>query len=155
MRTLIIYISFHHGNTEKVARKMAEVLGADLLKTNEVSDVSILKEYDLVGFGSGIYVGRHHGSLLNLADKLPNLKNKRTFVFSTSGFGECLINRFNQPLCRKLTDKGFNVIGKFSCRGFDTVGPLKLIGGMHKGRPNEEDLKNAENFARSLKEKIK
>ena len=30
------YESIHHGNTEKVARAIAEVLGADLKKANEV-----------------------------------------------------------------------------------------------------------------------
>jgi len=51
-------------------------------------------------------------------------------------------------------EKGFDVIKEFSCKGFDTVGPFKFIGGISKGRPNEKDLENAKNFARSLKDKI-
>ena len=43
-----------------------------------------------------------------------------------------------------------NVVGEFSCRGFDTVGPFKLIGGVNKGRPDERDLENAKKFARGI-----
>jgi len=63
------------------------------------------------------------------------------------------IHDFDKPLKEKLLEKGLNVIGEFSCRGFDTSQAAKVIGGLHKGRPNEEDLKQAENFAKSLKDK--
>ncbi|MCI2427102.1 flavodoxin, partial [Candidatus Acetothermia bacterium] len=62
MKALIIYLSVHHNNTEKVARVLAKALDADLLKVRE-ADAAILKQYDLIGFGSGIYFGRHHKSL--------------------------------------------------------------------------------------------
>jgi hypothetical protein len=32
------------------------------------------------------------------------------------------------------------------------VGPFKLIGGINKGRPDEKDLKQAEIFARGLRD---
>jgi flavodoxin len=57
-------------------------------------------------------------------------------------------------LKEKLSGKGFEIIGEFSCKGFDTWGPFKLIGGLNKGKPDEEDFKSAERFANSLKEKI-
>jgi hypothetical protein len=44
-------------------------------------------------------------------------------------------------------------VGDFSCNGWDTWGPLKLVGGTNKGRPNEQDLQEARVFARGLKEK--
>jgi flavodoxin len=53
-----------------------------------------------------------------------------------------------------LQSKGFEVIGEFNCAGFDTVGPLRIIGGINKGRPNDEDLTQAEAFAKNLKGKI-
>ncbi len=145
MKTLIIYTSVHHGNTEKIAKVIAKVLNATLLKTNEV-DVNTLKEYDLIGFGSGIYAWRHHRSLLKLANKLPTL-NKKAFIFSTAGAPS--ISNHNS-LRKKLINKGFTIVKEFSCKGFDTFGPLKLIGGLNKDRPNEQDLKKSENFAKSL-----
>ena len=55
MKGLIIYISVHHGNTEKVANIMANTLDASLLQVKQV-DTSILEQYDLIGFGSGIFL---------------------------------------------------------------------------------------------------
>ena len=154
MKTLIIYNSIHQGNTEKVAEAMADVLEAKLVKPQDV-DINAIAEYDLVGFGSGIYVGKHHKSILKLIDRMPFQKNKKSFIFSTSGMKEGgIFNRFNQSLKEKLSEKGFSIVDEFSCRGYDTYGPFKIIGGISKGRPNKKDLEQARNFAQSLLEKI-
>ena len=34
----------------------------------------------------------------------------------------------------------------YGCPGFDTYGPFKLVGGMNKGRPNQEDIDGAVAF---------
>jgi len=95
----------------------------------------------VIGFGSEIYFGKHHKSLFELVDKLPIL-NKKAFVFSTSGVSNKLnflnnishwTTNFQNPLKEKLIKKGFKIIGEFNCRGFDTFGPFKLIGGINKG----------------------
>lgn len=161
MKTLIIFLSIYHGNTEKIAKAMAEVLDAGLMKLSQVNLVS-LPTYNLIGFGSGIYFGEHHKSLLTFADKIPVLKGKKAFIFSTSGvsnklnFLHNILHRtahFHNPLKENLLRKGFDIIGEFSCRGFDIVGPFKLVGGINKDRPNEEDLKRAKNFVKELKNK--
>jgi len=150
MKTLIIYISVHHGNTEKIAKEIARELDAKLLRPWEVN-VSDLSEYDLIGFGSGIYFQKHHKALLNLLDKLPKAENKKAFIFSTSAVRKMrLLNDFDKPLKEKLLEKGFDIIAEFSCRGFNRYGPWKLIGGISKGRPNEKDLEKARNFAKDL-----
>ena len=148
MKALIICISVHQGNTEKVARAMTEVLDAELLKTDEV-DINALKEYDLIGFGSGIYFFRHHKALLNLLARVPIMENKKVFIFSTRGIGP--VGFYHRALRKRLLKKGADIVGEFSCRGFNSYGPYRLIGGMNKGRPGEEDLENARNFARGLK----
>ena len=146
MENLIIYVSIHHGNTEKVAKAMAEILSAELVKPDDV-DITALSKYDLIGFGSGIYFGKHHKSLLSLVDKLPVLKNKKAFIFYTSGGDKSDSDR---ELREKLLAKGFDIIGAFSCPGWDTWGPLRLFGGIYQGRPNKEDLEKARNFAKDL-----
>jgi flavodoxin len=157
MKTLIIYISIHHGNTEKIAKEIAGVLDAKLLAPREVN-VNDFSECDLVGFGSGIYFGKHHENLLRFVDRLPMQENRKAFIFSTSGMKNGIAQRphgssdFNKLLKEKLLGKGFDIIGNFSCRGFDTYGPFKFIGGISKGRPNKEDLEKARKFARSLKD---
>lgn len=40
-------------------------------------------------------------------------------------------------------------------KGFDSVGLLKLIGGINRGRPDENDLKRAECFAIKLLSDLK
>jgi flavodoxin len=151
MKALIIYISIHHGNTEKVAKAMANVLDAAFLEAKQ-ANASMLGQYDLIGFGSGIYFGKHHKSLLDFVDKLPVLRNKKAFIFSTSGLRKIpFVHNFDKPLKEKLQRKGFDIIGEFSCRGLDTYRATKLVGGVNKGRPDAEDLKQAEDFASGLK----
>jgi len=151
MKALIIYISIHHGSTEKVAKVIANILDADLLQV-EQADASMLEQYDLIGFGSGIYFGKHHKILLDFADRLPVLRNKKAFIFSTSGLRKMrFIHNFDKPLKEKLERKGFDIIGEFSCRGYDTSQAAMIVGGINKGRPNARDLQRAEDFARGLK----
>lgn len=151
MKALIIYISVHHGNTEKVAKVMANILDATLLQVKQ-ADANMLEQYDLIGFGSGIYFGKHHESLLDFVDKLPVLTNKKAFIFSTSGLRKIpFVHNFDKPLRKKLQRKGIDIIGEFSCRGLDTYRATKLVGGVNKGRPNADDLRQAEDFASGLK----
>jgi len=150
MKALLIYISVHHGNTERVAKVMANILDADLLQVKQV-DASMLEQYDLIGFGSGIFFGRHHKSLLDFADRLPMLRDKKAFIFSTSGLRKIqFIHNFDKPLKEKLQRKGFDIIGEFSCRGFDTSWAAMIVGGINRDRPNAKDLKKAEDFARKI-----
>lgn len=130
---------------------MANILDADLLQVNQV-DASMLKHYDLIGFGSGIYVGKHHSSLLDFVDKLPMMRNKKAFIFSTSGLRKMrFIHNFDKPLKEKLQQKGLDIRGQFSCRGYDTSQAAMIVGGINRNRPNAKDLKQAEDFARDLK----
>ena len=153
MKTLLIYISVHHGNTEKVVKAMANILDADLLRVEQVNP-NLLEQYDLIGFGSGIYFGKHHKSLLDFVDILPMLRNKKAFIFSTSGLRRLrFIHDFDKPLKERLSEKGFDITGDFSCRGFDTSPAAMILGGIQKGRPNAKDLERAEDFARGLTDK--
>jgi flavodoxin len=150
MKALVIYVSLHHGNTEKVARAMANVLGTVPLQVKQ-ADSDMLGPYDLIGFGSGIYFGRHHRSLLDFVDKLPPIENKKAFIFSTSGLRKIrLVHDFDRALEEKLRCKGFEIIGEFSCRGLDTYRATRLVGGINRGRPNTGDLQRAEDFARAI-----
>lgn len=145
MKSLIIYSSIHHGNTKKIAVAMAEAIGADLLQTDEVKG-TLLEQYDLIGFGSGIYNGKHNSKLCQIAEK-SQIKGKSVFVFSTGGIGN---KKYNKTLIDHLTSNGALVKNSFSCKGFDTYGIFKWIGGISKGHPNSKDIESARNFAKSL-----
>lgn len=150
MKSLLVLFSYHHNNTEKIANIFAKVLDAEI-KTPPQINPAELKEYRLIGFGSGIYAGKHHESLLDLTGRLPPVTSGQAFLFSTSGvtFG---VAKFHSSLKEKLQAKGYRIVGEFNCLGFNTNSFLKRFGGMNKGRPNAKDLKRAEEFAESLKQ---
>jgi flavodoxin len=111
-----------------------------------------LQEYDLIGFGSGIYGAKHHEDLLDLADRLPQVTDRKAFIFSTSTFPwEHEVAKNHSTLKEKLQSKGYRIVDEFNCPGFNTNSFIKNIGGLNKGRPNAEDLKDAEEFAQNLK----
>jgi len=154
MKTLLVLVSYHHHNTEKIANVFANVLDAPI-KTPQQVKPEELEAYGLIGFGSGIYSGKHHADLLDLADNLPQVTDKKAFIFSTSAItSEAKIAKDHALLKEKLQSKGYVIVGEFSCKGFNTNSFLKLFGGMNKGRPDAEDLKNAEEFASRLKRRI-
>ncbi len=146
MKSLIIFKSMHHGNTEKVARAMASVLNAELKPLEEAKPKEILN-YGLVGFGSGVYGSNTHKELFRFVEGLPPANGKKAFVFSTSGSGK---PENNARLEEMLAGKGFSVVGGFASKGLITWGPFKLFGGGNKGRPNQGDLENARKFAAGL-----
>lgn len=151
MKSILVLYSYHHMNTEKIAEVFAKVLDAKIKTPNQVKPEEI-EEYDLVGFGSGIYSAKHDESLLELADKLPQVTGKKAFLFSTAGItGKSKATKDHSKLREKLESKGYIVVDEFQCKGFNTNSFLKLFGGMNKGRPNARDLKNAEEFSLNLK----
>ena len=58
---------------------------------------------------------------------------------------------YSKQIRRELAAKGFRDLGSFSCRGLDTVGPLRFVGGVNKGRPDADDLDQAAAFAVKLR----
>ncbi len=153
MKTIIIYKSYHHMNTEKVAKAMAETMNATLVRVEDVKPGE-LEGYELVGFGSGIYGGKTHRDILKLVDEIDPM-DKKVFIFSTSGIhGE----NYHDLLIEKLKFKGAEIMGEFNCPGevrllglnLDLKGPLGWFMGKNKGHPNEMDLNNARIFAEGI-----
>jgi len=149
MKTLIVYTSYHHGNTEKIARAMGAVLNAELRSPESIKPEQV-GDYDLVGFASGNYFGKFDKRLVNFIDNLPRYSGKNAFIFSTSGSA---FQKAHEELKKYLEDKGFTIVGEWTCRAFDTFGPLKLLGGINKGKPDEVDLEAARKFAEGLRDK--
>jgi flavodoxin len=159
MNVLVVLLSYHHGNTKKVADVIARVLDADVRTPQDVTPEEASR-YDLLGMGSGIYSGRHHQTLLELAERLPPVTSKRAFLFSTSSavmVGDAGSKRFQEymgeihaPLREKMIYKGYSISGEFSCPGLNTNSFIRHFGGLNKGRPNVEDLAHAEDFARMV-----
>ncbi len=60
---------------------------------------------------------------------------KNVFLICTYG-GRPVFKSIEQVIAYKHD----NIVGRFSCKGFDTFGPFKLIGGESKGHPDEKDI---------------
>jgi flavodoxin len=156
MKSLVIVFSYHHKNTETIAQVVAKVLDAPVRTPQQVRPEEIA-EYDLVGFGSGIYSATFDQSVLDLVDRLPHAAGKMAFLFSTYGAPAFIANREfieknHGQIREKLKAKGYTIIGEFGCAGWNTNSFLRLFGGLNKGRPDARDLRHAEEFAENLKQ---
>ena len=144
MKTLICYASTEHENTKRVAESVKDLGDIDLL------DIGTLKEgqhietegYDLLGFGSGIFAGHFAKNLKSEVEALPDMtrKNKKAFAFSTGSFDNFSKHKELNQIFEK---KGLQVIDGFTCKGYNTFPLFKVVGGLAKGHPNEEDFEKA------------
>ena len=82
MKSVIVYASPHHGNTRKVAERMAVKSGARL--------VDILREgppdlsgYGLIGLASGAYFGTLHKEIVRFAREAVFAPEQRVFLVDT------------------------------------------------------------------------
>lgn len=147
----LVCASRHHGNTLRIADAMGAALNAEIMTTDAALH-SGLDRFDLVGFGSGIYFGRHDRRLLRLVETLTVLP-KAVLIFSTAGL-PWLSPASHWPLRRRLKRCGCRILGEFSCAGYDTVGPLAWIGGLNRGRPDAGDCNRSRQFAAEVLRKI-
>lgn len=141
MKTAIIYYSEHHGNTKKLLDAIAKSNDVSLIDTSGTPNAD-LSAYDLIGFASGIYNSKYHDLVLKFAEKnLPH--NKRVFLIYTYGMKR---KSYADAIQQITHSKDAHMLGVYSCPGFDTFGPLKFVGGIAKGRPNDEDIAAAVKF---------
>ncbi len=102
--------------------------------------------YDCIGFASGIYYSKFQETVLNFARQyLPN--GKDVFFVYTCG---SMRKDYTRDISEIVTSKGARILGEYGCRGFDTFGPFRLIGGVAKGHPNADELQRAKAFYLSL-----
>jgi flavodoxin len=161
-KVLMILAASPAGSTAKVARAIADELGAQVVGPDQ-GDLARYSDFTLIGFGSGIFHGEHHAALLALADELPPAPHAKAFLFSTCGIParfarpEVLADYYSRnhaALREKLRAKGYEIVGEFGCPGFNDNKFLKLFGGFNRGRPNAADLGSARSFAKRLKQQL-
>ena len=146
MSTAIIYYSEHHGNTKKLLDAISaadpEVELIDVTK-----DTKDLTNYDRIGIASGIYFSTFAKQVLSYAeDYLP--EGKPVFFIYTHGAAK---GSFLKGI-REITEKKHcPELGEYRCQGYDTYGPFKLVGGLAKGHPTQEEIDGAVSFYQGLK----
>lgn len=145
MKTAIVYYSKHHGNTKKLIDALAKEHDITALDATEAKSAD-LSGYDMVGFASGIYYSKFHKSVLEFAqENLPD--GKPVFFLYTYGAEK---KGYTKAITEAVSGHNAKILGEFGCFGFNTFGPFKLIGGIAKGHPDENDLLNVEAFFSKL-----
>ena len=144
-KAVIIYASTHHGSTRKLVEAIANQYGIDQIDATK-QQYADLSQYDLIGFASGIDFGKFYDCVEQfLENKLP--EKKQVFFLYTCAR---VSNRFTETIKTAARKKGAVILGEYGCRGFNTYGPWKIIGGMNKGHPTQEEITEAVRFFESI-----
>lgn len=131
-QTAIVCFSNHHENTKRLVSTAGE---ADIFPVGQVT-AEELSSYRLIGFASGIYMGKPHASLLDLAASIAQQRKgnlPRVFAVCTSGSGS---KGYIRGFQARLEELGLEVAGTFSCKGLRHFRPLEA-GGRHCKAPPE------------------
>lgn len=148
MKTAIAYYSQHHGNIKKLLDAIKEMGDVTLINVAECREAD-LSGYDLIGFASGIYFSKFSEKVMEFAKiNLPG--EKRVFLICTYG----VKGNYTKEMKQIISEKSCQLVGTYGCRGFDTFGPFKYIGGIAKGHPNEKDVNGAVEFYRRIGESL-
>ncbi len=145
MKTAIIYVSVHHGNTKKLIDAIKSKNDVTLINAAE-QKAADLTEFDLLGFASGVAYGKYYPQILTfMENNMPD--NKKVFFIHTAGDPR----EGHNAAAKAITDKHHcECLGTYFCKGFDTYGPFKLIGGIAKGHPTDEEINGAVKFYSEL-----
>ena len=145
MKTAIVYYSKHHGNTKKLLDAIAAVDDVVLIDVTVAQDVD-LGAFDRIGLASGIYYGGYAKQIIRFVEKdLP--EGKPVFFVYTHGAPKGEFLKSIRPL---IEAKHCRELGEYHCKGFDTFGPFKLVGGLAKGHPTQDEIEGAVEFYKGL-----
>jgi len=145
MKTAIIYYSRHHSNTKKLVDAIAATHDVDLIDAAQTENAD-LSAYDCIGLASGIYGGSFAKPLLQFAEQhLP--AGKKVFLLYTCAIK---MKHYTNNVRKVVRAKRCKIIGAYSCPGYNTFGPFKLIGGTSKGHPTQEEIQAAVTFFEGL-----
>ena len=153
MEVAIIYFS-QTGNTQKVARTIADVLYEHNHRVSlialENANTNDAVNCDLVGIGTPCFTSRAPQPVIGYLDSLPVMKHHKAFVFATCGGapGKVL---FDTAL--PLQKKGVDVLAGHLTRG-EVHHPAPSLKGRFPGRPNAEDLNRVRIFATVVNESV-
>ena len=123
------------GNTEKLAKAVADAVGVKELPISE----PITEPVDILFLGNSYYAFSIDPEVRNFVRSLDSSKVKRIVNFGSAA----MLN----STWKKVKAEADQVGIEMDDREFHCKGEFK---GLHKGRPNESDLKKAAAFARKI-----
>lgn len=141
MKTAIVYVSAHHGNTKKLVDAISKRTDVVLINADE-TDRADLQQFDYIGFASGVAYGRYYPQLLSFMEcSLPEHKN--VFFMHTAGNP---MENYNAAAKAIADARSCRCLGTYFCKGYDTCLPIMLIDGIAKGHPDTEEVQGAWDF---------
>lgn len=148
MKPLIVYCS-RTGNTEKVVQVMGKKLGADVISSDRITGSDFSNRH-LVGLASGVYWGFLDRSLFKAAGMIQ--KTSRVFIVTTCSFKFRILKTIYPFLLkRKIARLKLNLVGNWHCQGEDFNNDILFRWfNLAKGKPDKNDLLDAEQFAAEL-----
>lgn len=123
------------GNTEKLAKAVADAVGVKALPISE----PIGEPVDILFLGNSYYAFSIDPEVRDYVRKLDSTKVKRIVNFGSAA----MLN----STWKKVKAEADKVGVKMDDREFHCKGEFK---GLHKGRPNEQDLTKAAAFAKKI-----
>ncbi len=148
--TPLIVFGSRTNNTRRVAEAMAKPLAAELVAIDQLKDHQ-LRGRPVIGLGSGVYWLRLERRIVDLAARIPS--NCRVFIFSTSGWAQSWDAFYRAELEKKLKQRGVEVIDRWHGPGQDRNPLFKWLG-ISRGRPDDEDIRRAGEFAQGIKRRL-
>lgn len=146
MKSAIVYYSKHHSNTKKLLDAIEAADPSVALIDVTAQPTPDLSAYDRIGFASGIYYSSFAKQVITCAEAcLP--EGKDVFYLYTHGAPG---GSFLKGIRAVAKAKRSRELGEYRCQGFDTFGPFKLVGGIAKGHPTEEEIAAAVEWYRKL-----
>ena len=140
MKSIIIYESTHHGNTKKLVDAIAGKHQVEAVSIENADSID-LSAYEMIGLAAGIAFGKFYRRMEKFAESISS--GSRVFLLYTCGNPS---DGYVKSITRTLESNGAKVMGSYGCKGYDTYGPFKLIGGIAKGHPTEEEIIGAVAF---------
>jgi hypothetical protein len=145
-KTMILYRSPHHGNTKKLLDAIVQA-HPDVVLVKAGEDALDAAQFDTIGIASGVYIGKLHHTVRKALASMNGGGRKAFAVYSC---GDKQGVKYGERFLALLQNQGFEPCGFYWCVGLDSVGPLRLIGGINKGRPTEEEIQGAVKFFEGL-----
>lgn len=135
MKAVIVYTSRHHGNTKMLVDAIAGKYNVDIINAASCETVE-LADYDLIGIASGVAYAKYYPQMLSFLERnLPN--GKKVFFLHTAGSPR----KSHNAAAKEITDARKCIcLGTYFCKGYDTYGPFKVLGGIAKGHPNQDEI---------------
>ncbi|MGD1119107.1 MAG: flavodoxin family protein [Dehalococcoidales bacterium] len=130
----VVYLS-RRGNTKKVAEAIADELG---VTAKDIKALDTLPADAFVFLGAGCYAGVFPAEITRFMNR-NKFNGRKIAFFTTSAFGSAAERGW---LEKQLKDKGAEITDNFQCFGRWMT--------LKRNHPDQQDLKNARDFARAV-----